>query len=195
MAANMAATGVFEVAHVLAQSYLMTAIHKYYTVEEWKAFAESCVATGVDTLNYVCVSAGTGDADFVKTEQILEAVPQIKFLCLDVANGYQEAFIQCVKRYRQRWPTKIIIAGNIVTPELVFALASPDVGADILKIGIGPGSVCTTRRETGVGYPQLSACMECMEAAKEMAPGLDDCRPLIIGDGGLTVAGMFMTHD
>ncbi|KAJ7313164.1 hypothetical protein JRQ81_004438 [Phrynocephalus forsythii] len=122
----------------------------------------------------LCFS-GTGSADFELLEQILGAVPQVRYICLDVANGYSEHFVQFLKDVRKRFPDHTIMAGNVVTGEMVEELILS--GADIIKVGIGPGSVCTTRKKTGVGYPQLSAVMECADAAH----GLNGH---IISDGG-----------
>merc|ERR1712026_161680 len=90
--------------------------------------------------------------------QILQAIPQVRFICLDVANGYSQFFVDYVKKVREAYPDHTIMAGNVVTGDMVEALIF--AGADIIKVGIGPGSVCTTRKKTGVGYPQLSAVME-----------------------------------
>lgn len=92
-------------------------------------------------------------------KKIIELVPAINYLCLDVANGYSQLFVDCVASFRDEFPKKTIIAGNVVTGEMVEELIL--TGADIIKVGIGPGSVCTTRKKTGVGYPQLSAVVEC----------------------------------
>ncbi|KAG9486901.1 hypothetical protein GDO78_006996 [Eleutherodactylus coqui] len=108
------------------------------------------------------------------------AVPQLRYICLDVANGYSEQFVQHVKDVRARFPKHTIMAGNVVTGEMVEELILS--GADIIKVGIGPGSVCTTRKKTGVGYPQLSAVIECADAAH----GLNGH---IISDGGCTCPG------
>ena len=112
---------------------------------------------------FVAVSAGTSDRDFHAVSKTLAAVPRLRMICLDVANGYSEHFIASVKRYRAAFPAHTIIAGNVVTGEMVEELLLS--GADIVKVGIGPGSVCTTRKKTGVGYPQLSAVIECADAA------------------------------
>uniref|UniRef100_A0A670KCK1 GMP reductase n=1 Tax=Podarcis muralis TaxID=64176 RepID=A0A670KCK1_PODMU len=128
----------------------------------------------------VAASSGTGPSDFEQLEQILETVPQVRYICLDVANGYSEHFVQFLKDVRKRFPDHTIIAGNVVTGEMVEELILS--GADIIKVGIGPGSVCTTRKKTGVGYPQLSAVMECADAAH----GLNGH---IISDGGCSCPG------
>jgi len=101
-------------------------------------------------------------------------------LCLDVANGYSEHFVNFVRRVRDRFPSHTIMAGNVVTGEMTEELILS--GADVVKVGIGPGSVCTTRKKTGVGYPQLSAVIECADAAHGLGG-------LIISDGGCTVPG------
>ena len=103
-----------------------------------------------------------------------------KFFCLDVANGYSQTFIDFVTEVREKWPEKIIIAGNVVTREMTEALLL--AGADIIKVGIGPGSVCTTRKMAGVGYPQLSAVAECADAAHGLGG-------FIMADGGCTCPG------
>jgi len=126
------------------------------------------------------VSAGVSKQDFEKTQAILQAIPALKFVCLDVANGYSEVFVQTVKDYRASFPTHILIAGNVVTAEMVEELLLS--GADIIKVGIGPGSVCTTRKQTGVGYPQLSAVLECADAAHGLGGH-------VIADGGCSVPG------
>ena len=107
-------------------------------------------------------------------------MPEIKFICLDVANGYSEHFVEFVKQVRARFPFHTIMAGNVVTGEMVEELIL--AGADIIKVGIGPGSVCTTGKKTGVGYPQLSAVLECADAAHGLGGH-------IISDGGCTCPG------
>lgn len=176
IAANMDTVGTFEMARALCKFSLFTAIHKHYSAEEWKEFA----ATSPECLDNVAASSGTGPSDFQQLEEILMAVPQIRYICLDVANGYSEQFVQHVKDVRARFPKHTIMAGNVVTGEMVEELILS--GADIIKVGIGPGSVCTTRKKTGVGYPQLSAVIECADAAH----GLNGH---IISDGGCTCPG------
>ncbi|KAH3770312.1 hypothetical protein DPMN_171596 [Dreissena polymorpha] len=129
---------------------------------------------------HIAASTGTGENDLTKLKQILDAVPDIKYLCVDVANGYSEHFVQFVKNCRAEFPKHTIMAGNVVTGEMVEELLLS--GADIIKVGIGPGSVCTTRKKTGVGYPQLSAVIECADAAHGLGGH-------IISDGGCTCPG------
>uniref|UniRef100_A0A8C3SAW3 GMP reductase n=2 Tax=Chelydra serpentina TaxID=8475 RepID=A0A8C3SAW3_CHESE len=176
IAANMDTVGTFEMAKVLCKFSLFTAIHKHYELEEWKEFA----AQEPDCLQHLAASSGTGPSDFEQLEKILEALPQVRYICLDVANGYSEHFVQFLRDVRKRFPDHTIMAGNVVTGEMVEELILS--GADIIKVGIGPGSVCTTRKKTGVGYPQLSAVLECADAAH----GLNGH---IISDGGCSCPG------
>ncbi|XP_042184204.1 GMP reductase 2 [Oncorhynchus tshawytscha] len=176
VAANMDTVGTFEMALALSKFTLFTAIHKHYSVDDWKEFAtknQECVQS-------VAVSTGTGEGDFDRLGEILSAVPQLQYICVDVANGYSEHFVHFVKDVRQKYPTHTIMAGNVVTGEMVEELIL--AGADIIKVGIGPGSVCTTRKKTGVGYPQLSAVIECADAAHGLGGH-------IISDGGCTCPG------
>lgn len=175
IAANMDTVGTFEMAEALAQHKLLTAVHKHYSPTEWKQWGDK----HADILDYVAVSSGTSEEDFAELVEILTNV-KVFTICLDVANGYSEHFVIFVRRVRERWPTHTIIAGNVVTGEMVEELILS--GADIVKVGIGPGSVCTTRKKTGVGYPQLSAVIECADAAHGLGGH-------IISDGGCTVPG------
>ncbi len=177
MAANMDTVGTFAMAHSLAQSQLITAIHKHYPLEQW---TEALAQMATTALNYIAVSTGITDADLTKLAAILQQHPQLLFICVDVANGYSQSFVETVRTIRARYPDKIIMAGNVVTGEMVEELLLS--GADIVKVGIGSGSVCTTRVKTGVGYPQLSAIIECADAAHGLGGQ-------IISDGGCTCAG------
>ncbi|MBE0500756.1 MAG: GMP reductase [Desulfuromonadales bacterium] len=177
IAANMDTVGTFEVARVLAKHDMLTAIHKHYSLDTWADFLAGQNASIFDR---IMVSTGVSDADFEKLSHIIERHPQLNFICIDVANGYAEAFVEFVIRVRKAYPDKTIVAGNVVTGEMVEELLLS--GADIVKVGIGPGSVCTTRVKTGVGYPQLSAVIECADAAHGLGGR-------IISDGGCVCAG------
>ena len=177
IAANMDTVGTFEMAKSLSTEHIITAIHKHYSIEEWSHFLNS----QEDSIyEYIALSTGTGSQDEEKIHTILQLHPKIQFLCIDVANGYSEHFVDFVRKTRQKYPDKTIIAGNVVTGEMVEELILS--GADIIKVGIGPGSVCTTRVKTGVGYPQLSAIIECADAAHGL-------QGHIIGDGGCKTSG------
>ncbi len=177
IAANMDSVGSFEMAKALAEHGVMTAIHKHYSVGDWKNFID---AADTKTLNNVMVSTGTSQDDFRKTQEIMSLTDEIIFICIDIANGYSEHLVEYVSKVREAFPDKVISAGNVVTGDMVEELIL--AGADIVKVGIGPGSVCTTRVKTGVGYPQLSAIIECADAAHGLGGR-------IIGDGGCACAG------
>ena len=178
IAANMDTIGTFEVAEVLAENKMLCAIHKHYSLEEWQAFVDR--QDSVDIFERIMVSTGVADEDFDKLCKIINQHPKLLFICIDVANGYAESFVEFVSKVRQAFPDKTIIAGNVVTGEMVEELLLS--GADLVKVGIGPGSVCTTRVKTGVGYPQLSAVIECADAAHGLGGR-------IISDGGCVCAG------
>ena len=172
--ANMDTTGTFETAVTLQKHKMLTAIHKFYTLEEWKK--------NIDNLDpeYISVTVGQSQEDLQLGNEIFELNNDIKYLCIDVANGYREDFVNSVKNYRATFPEKIIIAGNVATREMTEALIL--AGADIVKIGIGPGSVCTTRSVAGVGYPQLSSISECSDAAHGLGGH-------VMADGGCKYPG------
>jgi len=173
----MDTVGTFEMAEALAKDKIITAVHKHYTLEEWSGFLENQPDSIYD---YIALSTGIGSTDEEKIQKIVDKHPRINFLCIDVANGYSENFVDFVKKIRKNFPDKTIIAGNVVTGEMVEELIL--AGADIIKVGIGPGSVCTTRLKTGVGYPQLSAIIECADAAHGLGGH-------IISDGGCKIPG------
>ncbi|UAJ65134.1 GMP reductase [Candidatus Schneideria nysicola] len=177
IAANMDTIGTFRMAEALAHFEILTAIQKHYSLDKWKKFLSH---TSELTLRNIMVSTGTSITDFEKIQSIFSLSTHLNFICIDVANGYSENFVDFVKKIRDTYPYKIICAGNVVTGEMVEELILS--GADIVKVGIGPGSVCTTRVKTGIGYPQLSAVIECADAAH----GLNGH---IVSDGGCTVPG------
>lgn len=178
IAANMDTVGTFEVAEVLASHRMLCAVHKHYSLAEWQAFFDR--QQDDDIYARIMVSTGVMDEDFEKLGEIIAQHPKLQFICIDVANGYAESFVEYVAKVRRAFPDKTIVAGNVVTGEMVEQLLL--CGADIAKVGIGPGSVCTTRVKTGVGYPQLSAVIECADAAHGLGGR-------IISDGGCSSAG------
>lgn len=174
IAANMDTVGSFAMARTLASFEMMTAVHKHYSLAQWQTFVNE---TDQALLGHVMVSTGTSEEDFTKTRQILAMSSALRFICVDVANGYSQHFVEFLRKIREACPNHVILAGNVVTGEMVEELILS--GADIVKVGIGPGSVCTTRVKTGVGYPQLSAIIECADAAHGLGGQ-------IVGDGGCT---------
>ncbi len=182
IAANMDTVGTFTMAKELAKSGMMVAVHKHYSVEDWGNFIVSLKKDNTleSTLKHVAVSIGISDTDFNNLRSILALSPLLKMICIDVANGYTESFVLFVAKVRSMFPDYVIIAGNVVTGEMTEQLIL--AGADIVKVGIGPGSVCTTRVKTGVGYPQLSAVIDCADSAHGLGG-------LIISDGGCLAPG------
>ncbi len=176
VAANMDTVGTFEMARVLAGQGLAVALHKHYEDAELEAFFTALPAT--DTVFY---SMGITSADYDKFRRVKDkAGDAIGYVCVDVANGYTKSFVDFLHKLREAYPQIVIMAGNVVTGEMTEELILD--GADIVKVGIGPGSVCTTRKMAGVGYPQLSAIIECADAAHGLGG-------LICADGGCTSPG------
>jgi GMP reductase len=178
IAANMDTIGTLAMARALARFGALTALHKHYPVEVLADFFAS------EGAGNSFQSVGTGDSDLERLDRVQAGRVQAGrgggLICLDVANGYAEKFLETVKRVRERHRDAVIMAGNVVTGDMTEALLL--AGADIVKIGIGPGSVCTTRKMTGVGYPQLSAIIECADAAHGL-------KGQVCADGGCTVPG------
>jgi GMP reductase len=176
MAANMDGVGTFEMASALHKHKMFTCLVKSYSASDFSMNFDPFTSFG----NHCAVSTGTSDADLNKLVAILEDHSELRFICIDVANGYSEHFGDFVSEVRKLYPTLTIIAGNVVTADMTQELILR--GADIVKVGIGPGSVCTTRLQTGVGYPQLSAIIECADAAHGLGGH-------IVADGGCTCPG------
>lgn len=179
IAANMDTVGTFEMAEAFLQEKMLVAIHKHYTLEQWSNFAKKH-SDNKEIFNHIMVSTGTSEKNFDYMCEIFKIVPEVPFVCIDIANGYSQHLIDFVKKVRNKFKDKIIIAGNIVTSNMAEELIMS--GADIVKVGIGPGSVCTTRLMTGVGRPQLTAIMDCAD----LSHGL---KGHIIGDGGCQSPG------
>ena len=173
IAANMDVTGTMAMARALGRHGALTALHKHYPEG---ALAEFFAG---DDGAHAFYSLGITAGDLEKLAAVRKRAP-LHFLCIDVANGYAEKFLDVVRRVRDDHPEAAIMAGNVVTGDMTEALIL--AGADIVKIGIGPGSVCTTRRVTGVGYPQLSAIIECADAAHGL-------KGQVCADGGCAVPG------
>ena len=149
IAANMDTVGTLAMSEALAEHKMFVALDKYTTSEDLEQ----------RNSDFTFVTSGSSDEDIIR----LNETSNRKNICLDVANGYSESFLSAVKRVREANPDAFILAGNVATPEMTQAILL--AGASCVKIGIGPGSSCTTRLLTGVGYPQLSAIIECADAA------------------------------
>lgn len=177
IAANMDGVGTMDMARAFIKdgNGLTVALHKHYALDDLLNFYDKKTSAAV------WYSIGMTPADEKKLDSFMKKKPGlVEKLCLDVANGYSEGFVDFVGRVRKKYPKLTIMAGNVVTGEMVEQLIL--AGVDVVKVGIGPGSVCTTRKMTGIGYPQLSAVIECADAAHGLGG-------LICADGGCTVPG------
>ena len=175
IASNMDGVGEIDVAKKLTSHKLMTALTKQHDINQIGTIYKKNIF-----FDSIALSCGTSKDSYNRLNLILKKYPKFNFICIDVANGYSENFSNFVSEVRKKYPKKTIIAGNVVTADMTQELVLS--GADIVKVGIGPGSVCTTRIQTGVGYPQLSAVMECADAAHGLGAH-------IIADGGCTCPG------
>ena len=175
MAANMDGVGELGIAEKMSEFDMITCLTKQHDIKKLKQYKKI-----KKIYKNIALSIGIKKEDFTRLDELLKEFNFIKFICIDVANGYSERFSKFIKSVRDKYPTKTIIAGNVVTADMTQELVLS--GADIVKVGIGPGSVCTTRIQTGVGYPQLSAVMECADAAHGLGAH-------IIADGGCTCPG------
>lgn len=175
IAANMDGVGEIEVAKHLSKFEIMTCLTKQHDLKLIKR------NSSVKTIHpHLILSTGTSNEDYKRLNEIMKECSFFEFICIDIANGYSDHFSKFVSAVREKYPTKTLIAGNVVTADMTQELVMN--GADIVKVGIGPGSVCTTRIQTGVGYPQLSAVIECADAAHGLGAH-------IIADGGCTCPG------
>lgn len=198
IASNMDHTGTFAMANQLAKHQLLTAIDKFARLEDWERFQ----AEHPEASAYCCATTGIKKEDEALLAKILQRVAT-PFICIDVANGYTQRFVDCIGALREKYPDKTLIAGNVVTAEMAEELIL--AGADVIKVGIGPGSVCTTRLKTGVGYPQLSAIIECADAVHGLgghlcadggcvSPG-DVAKAFAAGADFVMLGGMFAGHE
>ena len=133
MISNMDTTGTFEMAIEGSKFNIMTCIHKYYTLAEWQLFIQSVTVfeNNDNIFNHIAISCGSKDSDLIRLDEILTKIPQLKFICLDVANGYTQSFVEVVSQVRQKYQNKVIIAGTVVTREMTEELLIK--GADIIK--------------------------------------------------------------
>ena len=175
MAANMDGVGTIGMANELESAGMFTCLKKTYDESTLIEYFNSKIR------KYTALSIGITERDYRKLVDVHEICRgNLLFVCIDVANGYSERFVEFVKQIREEFPTLTIIAGNVVTGEMTEQLILN--GADMVKVGIGPGSACTTRIQTGVGYPQLSAVIECADAAHGLGG-------FVVADGGCTCTG------
>jgi len=183
IASNMDGVGTFSMARALCRHGASTAIVKHYTLDQWIQFINECLnEDDTDPIKYCYVSTGISRDDYSLTTSIIKEIRQRTGIhaniCVDVANGYMTQFYEFVSRLRQENPDSTIMAGSVVTPKAVTRLEA--AGANLIKVGIGSGAVCTTRIKTGIGYPQFSAVAECALACNKSE---------IVADGGITNPG------
>ena len=173
MSSNMDTTGTFEMHNELSKHSMITCIARHYNKDgiSWRQ---------AERKNKLCVMSGISGTEISEIIGVATTFPDVAFVGLDVANGYTINFVDAVKRLRNELPDATIIAGNVVTGDMTAELIL--AGADIIKVGIGGGSVCTTRLKTGIAYPQLSAVIECADAAHGIGGH-------IIADGGCNSSG------
>jgi len=184
IAANMDTTGTLSMSLVLKTFGMITCLHKHYDSEELATFFSNSYMDMKTTvpIENCWFSMGIKDSDIKKLREVVAFSKVCPNICIDVANGYTDDFVNFCSQIREEFCDAIIMAGNVCTPEMVQELILQG-GVDIVKIGIGPGSACTTRLKTGVGFPQLSAIIDCSHAAH----GLKSCEQrlgLICADGG-----------
>lgn len=176
LASNMDTTGTFEMYSTLSKHQLITVFHKHYTLQDYKTF----LSTTTLNPNYYSLSTGISDTDWEKTKELINLLNPY-FLTIDIANGYSHKLGEFCKKVRSFYPNLTIFAGNVVTRDMVLELLL-NCGVDVVKVGLGSSSYCSTRLQTGVGVPQLSAALECAEAANGV-------NGHIISDGGCVVPG------
>ena len=181
ISSNMDTVSSFEMFTELQKNKCITCFHKYIDIDD---FIKRWVP-GEMNADYFSLSTGITDNDFKHLREnyykLVIAGIFVKFICIDVANGYMFKLVEFCKKVREEFKEAILIAGNVVSREMVEELII-NGQVDIVKVGIGSGAVCTTRLQTGVGMPQLSAVMECADAAHGLGG-------MIISDGGACYPG------
>ena len=198
VAANMDTTGVFGVSRVLQNHRMLTCLQKFYSTRQ----CSDAWDDGIDP-GHVAITCGSTEDSLELLKKKMATSDELSMICVDVANGYREVFLDFIKEVRRNYPNSIVIAGNVATREMTEALIL--AGADVVKVGIGPGSVCTTRKVAGVGYPQLSAISECADAAHGLgghvmadggcsSPG-DVAKAFAAGADFVMLGGMLAGHD
>lgn len=191
MAANMYATGSLRMSYALSAHKMVTCLHKFQKwdklLDDYRYLAENDLISNTKYSEYAWLSIGIKDAEIL--HRVVQTAGVVPNICIDVANGYTDNFVKFCASIREQYSDPVIMAGNVCTPEQVQELIMHG-GVDIVKVGIGPGSVCETRRVTGVGYPQLSAIAECAQTANGIKKKGEEGRlGLICADGGCRTPG------
>jgi GMP reductase len=194
LCSNMYCTGTFAMAKALAAFKAVTVLHKFYDLDQLEDFYfenQGYTELEKNLVNYAWLSIGIREEDIEKLNKLCSRLEtrgkQLPNVVLDVANGYTDAFVKTCYRVRDILGEKpIFMAGNVCTPEQTGELIMHG-GVDIVKVGIGPGQFCETRKVTGIGYPQLSAIADCADAAHGLKNGPRRLG-LICADGGLRMS-------
>jgi GMP reductase len=173
----------FDMAKELANHKMIACLHKYHSLDELSNYFNS----NPQNINYTFVSIGYKKSDLNHLLELKNKINIQPNICIDVPNGHMDAFVKYCKKVRENFPESIIIAGNVTntssTQELIIY-----GGVDIVKIGIGGGSACTTRFLTGCGVPQLSCCLENSYIAHGLQNG-EKKLGLVCSDGGHKTVG------
>jgi GMP reductase len=195
VAANMTTIGTLDMYKVLSSYKIITALHKFHSLQDLQNYNKANSSCPLNP-DYFMISCGISDDDYKNLTNILDNF-ECKFICIDIANGYIAKFNDFCKELRTTYPEKIILAGNVCTAEGITLLN--DLEVDIHKIGIGGGSACTTRIQTGIGMPQFSCILECVQTCEERNNINESIhyeydgdrlnRAFILSDGGITCPG------
>tara|TARA_A100001037_G_C15033283_1_gene582008 strand:+ start:120 stop:1133 length:1014 start_codon:yes stop_codon:yes gene_type:complete len=178
MASNMDNVGTFEMGFALQNFHMTNAVSKFYNKDAWV----KSISNGLD-LEFNFITFGLqeiSEIDEIISYILQKTNKKIKTIVFDIPNGYIEKFSKIISEARKEFPKLGIIAGNVVTSEGVRLLM--DSGADGVKVGIGSGGVCDTTETTGIGYPQLSAAIDCSLEVKKY-------NGFIVSDGGVKITG------
>ncbi len=203
MAANMDTTGTLAMADALRKNEMFTCVHKHYETRELSKYFADLRKNDQEAFEYFAISTGISDKDYSRTTYLMEKNPEIQYVCVDVANGYLNNLPKFLKKFRNHFPDTTIFAGNVMDGERTVELI--EAGADMVKVGIGPGSACTTRQETGVGALQGSAVVDCAYALEKLGYGyiMSDggcgnvgniAHAFAAGAGAVMLGGMFAGH-
>ena len=187
---NMDTTGVFAIAEQLYPKKIITCLHKYYKTDDLIAYFKNGEMHNNyirHKIPYVWISIGMDDNDIKKIQEFYNCTSYYPNICIDVANGHLDSFVNYCAKVRNEFSDSIILGGNICIPEMVQELIIHG-GIDIVKVGVGSSQICRTRTVSGVGFPQLSCIIECTNVAHGLKNG-DKRLGLVCSDGGCKTAG------
>lgn len=179
--ANMATVGNFETAKKLLKAGMFATLHKFYTAEELIDFMRQCQNEKIDYSNlFISIGIKNGIRELDKLKEIEDSTMWFKpNICIDAPNFYINKAFEVLKHCRELFPESVIMCGNIASSDICHKLLDY---ADILKVGIGPGSVCRTRSVTGCGVPMVSCILDCADVVHSVGG-------MICADGGIVEVG------